>query len=416
MWVQERSWDLHPNVEKLVWAFCAEGDGVEYVNEEPCSVPGPTIRVTKGDLVRLTFRNTHTVAHTAHFHGWHPFQADMNGAELVSEAMLVRPGAEATIEWIAEPAGTFIYHCHFQTPTHMDMGMYGAFIVEGADEADPPDEEFIAVLDEWAVHESPEYVGNFPVYNFFTINGRSFPLTAPWIAEPDDHVRIHMVNAGFEFHAMHLHGYTPDSWEGVAGPRYAVPTDVREIAPGQSVVLDFVAEREGVWLFHDHVVPRVTAASTGAGFGAYPRGMLTALVVGETYVDALGTVAPELLAAAARDAVDPEAAHVGHDHDEDDEVDDAATVRMVDFAFATPTLTVDAGTTVTWINYDPAYHTVTFDDGSADSGQVLAGESWSTTFIEPGTYNYHCIPHSVQDPDTNAWRGMVGTVLVEERS
>ncbi len=414
MWVEQMDWEIAPGVTTPTWAFCAEGDGVEPVWGAACGVPGPTIRAVEGDTIILTFRNTHHIPHTVHFHGWHGWDADMTGNRLLGDHMVVEAGETQTIRWVAEPSGSFIYHCHFDTPGHMEMGMYGAFIVEDRDAA-KPDIEHVAVLDEWQIRDEPSFHGNMPDYNFFTISGKSFPLTQPIIAQPGDSVRIHMVNAGYEFHAMHLHGYTPTAYEGVAGPAAGFLTDVKEIAPGQTVVLDFVADREGIWLFHDHVVPRVTAASDGSGFGAYPRGMLTVLVVGDDYLDALTAVVPDLLAAAAGDVDAPES----HDHSAHEAEPaqpagpvggPAQTVAMKDYKFARESVTIQAGTTVNWPNRDPVVHTVTFV-GGPDSGDIAAGETFSYTFTEPGTYQYYCKPHAFQDD--GEWTGMVATIVVE---
>lgn len=404
MWVEETDWEITHGVHTTVWAFCAEGDGVEPVHDGPCGVPGPTIRVTEGDTVRLTFTNTHSIPHTVHFHGWHDYPADMHGNDIFSHGQVVDPWEEITVEWVAEPAGTFIYHCHFDTPLHMDMGMYGTFIVEERG-ADPPDHEFIAMLDEWALGDEMSFSGHIPDYTHFTINGKSFPLTDPWVVGLGDRVRVHMVNAGYQFHAMHLHGHTPDSWEGVAGPQHAIPTDVRTVAPGQSVVLEFTAQREGIWLFHDHVVPSVTAGADGHGFGAYPRGMLTALVVGDHHLENLLEAAPLLVEAALQD---------NEPRNQTTPVDeDSVIVGMRNNDYIPEDLEIEAGTTVTWVNRDPVWHTVTFTDGSEDSGEIPAGASWSHTFDEPGTYEYYCIPHAFQQED-GSWVGMVGSVTVTE--
>lgn len=428
-WIEAIDWELHPGVTTPVWAYCAEGDGIEPVWGEPCGVPGPTVRVQAGDIIELTFRNTHAIPHTIHFHGWHGFSADMNGNGLLGSEMVVGPGEELTIEWVAEPRGSFIYHCHFDTPMHMEMGMYGTFIVEDPAD-DEPDIEYVAVLDEWQVLND-EWIGNFPRYDFFTINGKSFPTTQPWLADVGDHVRIHMVNAGYEFHAMHMHGYTPWSWEGVAGKEGGRITDVREIAPGQTVVLDFVADREGVWLFHDHVVPRVTAASGDTdGFGVYPRGMLTVLAVGESAQAALPGVAGQLLGAAEGDvgssnsdaspAPEDPAPEAGQEEPEQQASPEppapapgeggSITTSMQGFKFVEDPLVIQAGTTVTWENKDSAMHTVTFVDGP-DSGDIAAGASWTHTFTEPGTYDFYCKPHAYFQDDE--WKGMVATLIVE---
>lgn len=56
-------------------------------------------------------------------------------------------------------------------------------------------------------------------------------------------------------------------------------------------------------------------------------------------------------------------------------------------------IVVDVGTTIQWRNRDPLAHTVTSDSGSFHSGDIAPESSWSRTFLEPGTYPYHCAPH-----------------------
>ena len=73
--------------------------------------------------------------------------------------------------------------------------------------------------------------------------------------------------------------------------------------------------------------------------------------------------------------------------------------------FQPDTITITAGTTVTWIHQDSEAHTVTSDDDLFDKGLNIPGDSFSYTFTEPGVYNYHCVPH--EDVD------MRGNVIVE---
>ena len=73
-----------------------------------------------------------------------------------------------------------------------------------------------------------------------------------------------------------------------------------------------------------------------------------------------------------------------------------AATKVVDFAFNPATLTVAAGTTVTWTNTGSVSHTVTADDGSFDSGTLPSGGTFQHRFATPGTYAYHCnIHHSM---------------------
>jgi plastocyanin len=81
-------------------------------------------------------------------------------------------------------------------------------------------------------------------------------------------------------------------------------------------------------------------------------------------------------------------------------------VKMVDNAFQPRSLTVAAGSTITWANNGAAPHTVTARNGSFDSGLRMPGEGYTRTFDEPGTYTYFCSIH----PE------MTGTIAVLDAS
>jgi plastocyanin len=62
-------------------------------------------------------------------------------------------------------------------------------------------------------------------------------------------------------------------------------------------------------------------------------------------------------------------------------------------AFDPQTITVKAGTEVTWTNSDDATHTATADDGSFDTGDLDQGRSKSVTFEKAGSFTYYCRFH-----------------------
>ena len=72
----------------------------------------------------------------------------------------------------------------------------------------------------------------------------------------------------------------------------------------------------------------------------------------------------------------------------------ATAVSIKDFAFGPATASVPTGSKVTWTNNDTTAHTVTFDDGSGDSGNIAPGSTFDQTFATAGTFNYHCTIHS----------------------
>ena len=68
-------------------------------------------------------------------------------------------------------------------------------------------------------------------------------------------------------------------------------------------------------------------------------------------------------------------------------------IEIADFKYDPATVTVDAGTEVTWTNSDDAAHTATADDSSFDTGDLDQGDSNSVTFDEPGAFTYYCRFH-----------------------
>lgn len=70
------------------------------------------------------------------------------------------------------------------------------------------------------------------------------------------------------------------------------------------------------------------------------------------------------------------------------------TINIKNYSFNPLTLTVKAGTKVTWVNNDSAPHTITSDSGALLNSPALSpGQSFSFTFTNPATINYHCNIH-----------------------
>lgn len=208
--------------EVQLWAFgCSSATGafVPYCapGAEP-TLPGPVIRVNQGDLVRLTFQNTHEKPHTLHLHGFH--RNNVDGVHPVP------PHENFLIEYVANPCGTYVYHCHVNTPLHQDRGMYGQFIVNCPDDTERTvDHEFLIVVDEqprdWpALGDDP-----LPETHEFIINGKAFVpasidtnnnlrtilrdgtvVSGPMVVHENDTVRIRLSSFGMAVHEMELFG------------------------------------------------------------------------------------------------------------------------------------------------------------------------------------------------------------------
>ena len=104
----DRELEIAPGVFYPAWTYNGQ-------------VPGPTIRATEGDRIRVNFLNQGSHPHTIHFHGWHP--PAMDGA---LDAHQVPPGERFTYEFDAEPFGLHLYHCHtVPLKRHIHKGLYG---------------------------------------------------------------------------------------------------------------------------------------------------------------------------------------------------------------------------------------------------------------------------------------------------
>jgi plastocyanin len=82
----------------------------------------------------------------------------------------------------------------------------------------------------------------------------------------------------------------------------------------------------------------------------------------------------------------------------------AAVVSIDNFTFTPPTVTVKAGTTVTWTNKDDIPHGIAATNNTFPRSKALdTDDSYSFTFTTPGTYQYFCYVHP----------HMTGTIVVQ---
>jgi len=97
--------------------------------------------------------------------------------------------------------------------------------------------------------------------SFFTINGKAFPGTETLEVKKGQLVRIRFIGAAQFAHPMHLHGFP---FKIVATDGHAVPVqaqltkDTINVAPGERYDIEFVAETEGTWILHCHIVHHAT--------------------------------------------------------------------------------------------------------------------------------------------------------------
>ena len=220
--------EISPGVFYNVWTFNG-------------TVPGPTIRATEGDIVRINFINNGSMPHSLHLHGVHP--ANMDGVfEMIS------PGGEFTYEFTAEPFGVFPYHCHM-TPLeeHIAHGLYGVFIVDPKTTR-PPADEMVMVMNGYDTDFDTEN-------NFYTVNGVPYYyMHHPVQIQKDKLVRIYLVNM-LEFDPVnnfHLHANMFNYYPSGTRLQPDELTDIVTTNQGERGILEFTYKYPGKYMFHAH--------------------------------------------------------------------------------------------------------------------------------------------------------------------
>jgi FtsP/CotA-like multicopper oxidase with cupredoxin domain len=222
--------------------------------------PGPILRVTEGDAVRVVVTNRLDESTGIHFHGQNVPNA-MDGVPFITQPPIM-PGESFTYEFVAGPAGSHMYHSHHNATDQVGRGLLGAFLVE------PRDPALRYTADHDIVWISNDSLGGF------TINGKGFPATAPIVARLGQQVLVRYMNEGVMMHPWHLHGMPMRvvARDGYPLGPAAFTCDTLGVNPGErwDVLID--CNNPGVWAFHCHVLTHAEGRD-----GMF--GMVNALIV-----------------------------------------------------------------------------------------------------------------------------------------
>jgi FtsP/CotA-like multicopper oxidase with cupredoxin domain len=206
-------------------------------------VPGPTIRATEGDRVRITLNNTSEHPHTIHFHGIHP--SKMDGVPGFGEAPA---GGTFTYDFVAAPFGTHLYHCH-STPLaqHIHRGLYGGFIVDPK-QGRPDAHEMVMVMNAFDTN----FDGENEVYALNTV---AFAyVAAPIVIKRGELQRAHVINIT-EFdpvNSLHLHANFFDLYRTGTKLEPDDFTDIVSMIQAERHMLEFSYDEPGEFMFHAH--------------------------------------------------------------------------------------------------------------------------------------------------------------------
>jgi FtsP/CotA-like multicopper oxidase with cupredoxin domain len=252
-------WEVEPGKIVKGWAYNGQ-------------IPGPTMRVNVGDKVRIRLTNELTESTSMHLHGVRVPNA-MDGVDPYTQKP-IKPGETFDYEFTALEPAIGMYHSHHNAQVQIPNGLAGAIIIGDwkaiatktaagrltGDKDGKVDKEVVMVLND---------AGNIGL----SLNGKSFPATAPYTAKVGETMLVHYYNEGLMSHPMHLHQPV-----GLVVARDGKPlehpfmADTISVAPGERWTVAYTMLDAGVWAWHCHIL---THAETPEGM----KYMVTAVIV-----------------------------------------------------------------------------------------------------------------------------------------
>jgi len=234
-------------------------------------VPAPSIHLEVGDKAEFRLTNKLPIGTDLHLHGLN-VDNEFDGVAPITQD-LIEPGETFTYEYTADEVSIAMYHPHFHSQVGLPNGMFGSIFVGQipiprgqtiGDEVVPADlqiaQDFPMVLNDSGV------IG-------YSLNGKSFPATAPIVAKQDDWVLFHYFNEGTQIHPMHLHQFDQIVLAKDGYPLDApYVADVVNVAPGERYSVLVKLDKPGAWVWHCHILPHVEDEN-----GMF--GMVTAVIV-----------------------------------------------------------------------------------------------------------------------------------------
>jgi FtsP/CotA-like multicopper oxidase with cupredoxin domain len=227
----DREIEIAPGVFFPAWTFNGQ-------------VPGPTLRATEGDRIKVTFLNQGSHPHTIHFHGWHT--PEMDGSLPEHQVM---PGGQFVYEFDADPFGMHLYHCHaVPLKRHIHKGLYGVFIVDPKETPRPPADELIMVMNGFDTNfdaDNEVYAVNSVAHHY---------MHEPIRVDVGRLVRIYVVNlTEFDLiNSLHLHAMFFDVFPTGTSQQAMEKTDTIMLCQGERAILETRFRYPGKFMFHAH--------------------------------------------------------------------------------------------------------------------------------------------------------------------
>jgi uncharacterized cupredoxin-like copper-binding protein len=251
-------WEVKPGEMVQAWAY----NGM---------VPGPRIDLDVGDKVEVEFTNELPIGTDIHWHGI-DVPNNQDGVSPLTQD-LVTSGQTYTYRFTVTEAGIGMYHAHAHADVAVPNGLFGTMYIGDVPAPAGRTVSGIKIPADLEIAQDLPMVLNDSGVIGLSLDGKSFPATAPIVASRGDWLRVTYFNEGLQAHPMHLHGFeqlvVAKDGEPLDSP-YAADTIL--VAPGERYTVLIHADTAGTWVWHCHILNHVESAD-----GMF--GMVTALIV-----------------------------------------------------------------------------------------------------------------------------------------
>ena len=273
------------------------------------TIPGPTIRVTEGDLVRIRVINSNENTHAHSLYSQPTHYVKNNAFTMTGQpGGTISPGRSFTYEFVAGPYGVYPYYCHVEPMAdHINRGLYGMMIIDPKEPRPrmtemamllngydldldlegpitlPPVDSIDGVetnmplnsssnnntnagtnmsnMNDGSVPSIPES-GNSKsasrekrVNEIYTVNGKAFDyMMNPIVLHTGELYRVYIVNM-LEFdsvNSIHVHGAMFDYYSAGTNKTADYLTDIVTLTNGDRGIMEFTYHYPGTYMFHAH--------------------------------------------------------------------------------------------------------------------------------------------------------------------
>ena len=250
------------------------------------SVPGPTLHVKTGEILRVRVTNRLNRVHSFHSHmSYYPIENDGSQGNIINgkgTGAMIPPGGTYTYEFRPEQPDVTYYHCHsadkdYAINQHILQGLYGFIIVDDP-KAAAMREEVLVMAEVGPVtrgNNVPPYLMNGlgvpggeqtleAIYKAQGLQGivKQLGKTVPYYKlKVNESMKLHVVNLGNLYHSLHVHEIPLISLGVLNGRPW--PAEVLPLVSGAEDTLLVKFRYPGIWLFHCHVVNHADAGMVG---------------------------------------------------------------------------------------------------------------------------------------------------------